>query len=316
MRRQALEWIRELIAAEVASLGVSIVDFEVAHELLVHSSFQQGQVYRLEVRLWERAGLARLEGRRVQFPADLDPWEGKPPPRPPRSAEGPEGSLEDSELRLVSEATRGLRREGVLRCGAWVHDEGGTWIWVDRQAPDGRLAVELDPQTGVRLGTFFPFRARGSRRSAAISRSRAVQEGRARLNIPAEAVQVYTRLCKRPRLRVWNMRWTVGDGPWRGEVRAELNARTARVVESEVRLQPRRAGRSLPAEERGRAESEIRREVLRVIGGAPQIGPLVPGVSESGERPCWLAVVRDSEGSRRVTYCEGKVRLGPSRQAS
>ena len=291
------------------------MDFEVERELLTHSKFQEGQVYRLEVGLWEPLGLARLRGRRVEYPADLDPWE-EPPPQRPTEQRGP---LDPAQLRAVTEATRGRAREGLLRCGAWCHQEtregDSTWVWVERRAPDAKIAVEVDPQTGVRLGVFLPYRARGSTRSAAISRARAVREARARLKLPAEAVQIYTRLCKRPRLRVWNLRWEVSAGPWRGTVRAELNSRTAEVIESEVRLQPRRTSRALPASERGAAEQEIRRQVRLLVGGAAQIGPLVPGLSESGEHPCWLAVVSDSTGTRRVTYRRGKVLLGPLQQA-
>jgi hypothetical protein len=317
MRRHALEWIRDLLATEARSPKRSIVDFEVERELLVHSKFQAGQVYRLEVGLWEAAGLARVQGRRIEFPADTDPWEEPPPPRPPR----PDEALDPQLLRELRAATRGRAREGELRCGTWAHQEDAgrrdlTWVWIERRAPDARIMVEVDPQTGVRLGAFRPYRARGSCRSGAISRARAVQEARARLNLPAEAAQIYTRLCKRPRSRVWNVRWEVSAGPWRGVVRAELNARTAEVIESELRLQPRRTSRALPASERAAAEQEIRRQVRVLVGGAAEIGPLVPGLSESGEHPCWLSVVRDAEGTRRVTYRGGKVSLGPTRRAS
>lgn len=317
MRSHALEWVRDLITSEHDNPKRCIVDFEVERELLVHSKFQEGQVYRLEVGLWEPAGLARIHGRRVEFPANPDPWEEPPPPRPAR----PDEELPPELLRALSEAARGRARDGQLRCGTWCHQEtqsGGsqTWVWIERRAPDARIAVEVDPHTGVRLGAFLPYRARDSRRAAAISRPRAVQEARARLQLPEEAVQIYTRLCKRPKLRVWNVRWEVSAGPWRGVVRAELNARTAEVIESEVRLQPRRTSRALPASERAPAEREIRRQVQRALGGAAQIGPLVPGLSESGEHPCWLAVVRVPEGTRRVSYREGKVTLGPLRRAS
>jgi len=321
MRRHALEWIRDLIASEEKPKR-SIVDFEVERELLVHSKFQEGQVYRLEVLLWEAAGLARLEGGRVEYPADLDPWDLDPRHRPPpmRPAR-PTEPLSARDLRAVTEATRGRARDGQLRCGTWCHPEtsarrGLTWVWVERQAPDARIAVEVDPQTGVRLGSFLPYRARGSRRSGAISRPRAVQEARARLHLPDEAVQIYTRLCKRPLRRVWNVRWDVSEGPWRGVVRAELNARTGEVIESEVRLQPRRTSRALPASERAPAEREIRRQARLLVGAGARVGPLVPGLSESGEHPCWLAVVKDEKGTRRVTYRSGKVRLGPLQRAS
>jgi len=318
MRRHALEWIRDLIASERGPKR-SIVDFEVERELLVHSKFQEGQVYRLEVALWEAAGLARLRGRRVEYPADVDPWEEPPPPRPAR----PSDPLSPLELRALSQATRGRARDGELRCGTWCRRDdpsarqgGLTWVWVERQAPDGRIAVEVDPHTGVRLGSFLPYRARGSRRAGALSRPRAVQEARTRLQLPEEAVQVYTRLCKRPLRRVWNVRWDVSEGPWRGVVRAELNARTGEVIESELRLQPRRTSRALPASERAPAEQEIRRQVRVLVGPRARIGPLVPGLSESGEHACWLAVVADEEGTRRVTYRSGKVTLGPIRAAS
>ena len=311
MRRHALEWIRDLIASDQGPQR-SIMDFEVERELLVHSKFQEGQVYRLEVVLWEAAGLARLRGRRVEYPADLDPWEEPPPPRPPR----PEEALSPRDLDLVTQATRGRAREGQLRCGTWCHGERETWVWIERQAPDARIAVEVDPHTGVRLGAFLAYRARGSRRAAAISRPRAVQEARARLQLPQEAVQIYTRLCKRPLRRVWNVRWDVSEGPWRGVVRAELNARTGEVIESELRLKPRRTSRALPASERAPAEQEIRRQVRQLVGARARIGPLVPGLSESGEHPCWLAVVANEEGTRRVTYRAGKVTLGPLRLAS
>ena len=312
MQRKAIEWAKELIESEATTPRASIAGYEVVRERLVYSRFQRAQVYRLELDIWEPVGLARLIGRRVYFPADREPWRGGPPPRPPR----PDEALEVNLLRAVSQATRGAAQGAALRCGSWAHDEEGTWIWVERHAPDGRLALELDPETGVRLGCFLPFRGRNSRRCAAISRPRAVQEGRARLRLPSEAVQVYTRLCKRPGLRVWSLRWSIGEGPWRGQVRAELNARTGEVIEQEVRLWPRPAcPLGLPAE-RGEAEREIRRQVLRVVGREAEVGLLVPGVSDSGEGGCWLAVVRSPSGTRRVTYYRGEVRFGPERTAS
>ncbi|MBL4845131.1 MAG: hypothetical protein JKY65_06380 [Planctomycetes bacterium] len=216
----------------------------------------------------------------------------------------------------MSHACRGAAGGQALRCGTWAHDEEGTWIWVERHAPDGRLAVELDPESGVRLGAFLPFRARGSRRCAAITRPRAIQEGRRRLNLPSEAVQVYARLCKRTDLRIWSLRWSVGEGPWRGQVRAELNARTGELIEQEIRLWPRPACPiGLPAE-RGQAEREIRRQVLSALGSQAELGLLVPGVTDLDREPCWLSVVRSPAGTRRVTYCRGEVRFGPERAAS
>ena len=83
MRRHALEWIREIIAGEASSPMTSIVDFDVERERLHHSRFQQGQVYRVEVRLWESAGVAHLDGSRALYPVDSDPWGRGPPARPP-----------------------------------------------------------------------------------------------------------------------------------------------------------------------------------------------------------------------------------------
>ncbi|MBL4846564.1 MAG: hypothetical protein JKY65_13645, partial [Planctomycetes bacterium] len=70
MQQKAIEWAQELMASEASTRRTSIVDYEVLRERLVHSRFQRGQVYRLELDLWEPVGLARLELGRVDFPAD------------------------------------------------------------------------------------------------------------------------------------------------------------------------------------------------------------------------------------------------------
>lgn len=312
MRRNALEWARELLgSAGPAGPGL---DLRIEREALAYSRFQRQQVFRAELSFWEPAGLVALPaGGGARYPADPQPWDQPPPPRPPRGGD----PLAPELAARVEQALRGRRREGgAWRWDSWWRGADGAWVWVDRQAPDARLILELDPAHGGRLGASLPFLARGSTRCAALSRPRAVCEARAALALPEEAVLVYTRLCRTGDRRVWSLRWRVGAGPLRGDVRAVLNARSGALVEREVRVWPAPEREQPPASERGAAERAIVRHVRSVLGRGAWIGPLIPGVAGPEARPCWLAVVATPAGTRvRATWAGGRVSLGPARGA-
>lgn len=262
-------------------------------------------LYVASFQVWERAEVALVDDAQVRYPMPREE------PSPPEVA-APE------EVRAAALAAANALRPGegheveLVRRGP----AGPYHVELRRLPPDGRLTVELDPRDGAWVGYCCLPLYRGSSRCAALGRSGAVSRARAALELPPRARLVYTRLEQRPLGRLWSLRWEVREGPARGHIHVDLNARTGAVCRLTRSLEqvPTLAGER---DARQEAEHALQLEVAVRLGDGACLGPLVPGaVTRRGRaRPAWLAVVLLRGAVYRATLCDGRVRLERPRRA-
>ncbi|MCO5170992.1 MAG: hypothetical protein M9894_32105 [Planctomycetes bacterium] len=261
--------------------------------------------YRARFRAWELAGAARVrlgpggQPGEVVFPAgELEapgfaPLPDDLPARP-----------------LVLEAALAAARRSIpedalgARLALWRQVRGGAEVVVavERARPDGELALDLDPETGERLGLLALPLLRGSRRSAALGRMTALARAREQAPpLPDGARPVRARLLERPIGRLWRVRYQAAGGV---AVVVTLHARSGQLVGWE-----RTGGRAVPrAPARDEAAAALRLTVELRLGDRARVSAPVPGAR--GGRRVWLAVVHAPDGRLfRAVLDGGRVEL-------
>lgn len=263
--------------------------------------------YRVRFRAWELAGAARVplgaggQPGQVTFPTgDLD-------------APGFEPLPDDAPARaLILEAALAAARRSIpddalaARLAVWRRTRGGreVVVAVERARPDGELALDLDPETGERLGLLALPLLRGSRRSAAIGRMTALARAREQAPpLPEGARPVRARLVERPIGRLWRVRYQGGGQT----LVVTLHARSGLLVGWE-RTGGRARARAAQAPGRDEAAAALRLTVELRLGERARLSPPVPG-ARAGRR-VWLAVVHAPDGRLfRAVLDGGRVEL-------
>jgi len=308
--RSAEAWANEVLASRWAAVRFRL---EPVDESWRRDRALGREHYRVELRVWELAGEARVEADRrgrvvaTTFPAAAGDADAGP------------GAATEAAPAAVLEAARAAAaadRPGArlrVREAAPVPAGRGRRAWrvvVDAVPRDGRLVVDVDPRGPRRLGYRCDPFLRGSRRSAALSRASALARARADLDLPSAARVVGARLDARGRGRVWRLRWELATAEAEGVVAAALNARTGELHAYRSTVAPAAAAVGRP--ERAQAETELAAAARVRLGEGARVGPLIGGATDAlaGGRPAWLAVVRAPNGRLyRASLDAGRVRF-------
>ncbi|MCA8926348.1 MAG: hypothetical protein KDD82_31360 [Planctomycetes bacterium] len=255
------------------------------------------QHYQARYRVWELAGLARVDrGPQPEppaFPAETERLvelaERCAPPEDPalvaQALELARGALPPG----LSLRTRGVCSESRRR-GATRH-----WVVIEKSAPDGQIVIDYDPQGERRLGYLCGPFYRGSTRSAALSRASAVRRAQQVLGVPEGSRLSRARVVKGAMGRVWRLRWEVDTQHETGAITASLNARTGAVCVyfSTVAPRPQLCAEGVPTLER--AAREIALAARAELGEGLEISEPIPtavGFQTGAPRAAWVAVIR------------------------
>ncbi len=309
IRERAEEWAREILVGH-GSVGYRT---ELIKERLRRQKRLQRQLFQATFRIWEPAGLAEVDvesqaGAPIEirypvaavdaepvglWPQRLDPWI---PATLAEVAKAYPGSEVGVRELWRARAARGQER-AILNA--------------EHAAPDGVLKVEIDPQTGARIGFLcLPF-YRGSKRSGAITRTTAVQRARASLDLPPGTRLAYSRLITRALGRLWRLRWEIRGAGMTGWIKVALNARTGRICELSRAVYPVPCLSDEERAPRGEASTQVRLAAVLRFGQQVEVGQLMEGAVTVGKEtvPGWLAVVSGEGGTFRVTQARGQVRF-------
>lgn len=283
-------------AAEILETRWQPVRFrlELEDERWVTSPGAERPHYQARFRVWELAGLARLDDGddRCAFPADperlVELAQRCAPPADPelvrRALERAAGSLPPG----LSLQVRGAVREALRR--STRH-----WVVIEKSGGDGQVVIDYDPLSERRLGYLCcPF-YRGSTRSAALSRESAVRRAQGLLGIPPGSRLSRAKVVKSNLGRVWRLRWEVDTAEETGAIAASLNARTGAVCVFFSTVAPRPLLLTAGVPSRERAALEIARVARAELGDDLVIGQPVPAAFDAGSgtpRAGWIAVIR------------------------
>jgi len=317
-------------------------------------------VWEIRLAVWEPAGTATVRigsgaaatGRRTEVvfgddPAlDLADLTTNPLPADDRRlADAATVALAELRARDARPAPADGRVAGKVRWaarsvrGGLVRGELVARVELEKQEPDGVIAVRLDATTGERLGLQCHLLLRGSRRSTPLGRAAAVARARrwltqleardageragerAALPEPGEPrgltdaprgvaatpraglpQLVRARLSVQPASRTWLMRFRLKEsGPAR-EVVLVVNSRTGAVASLRV-VNPWRGVGS-----RDQAEADLTVLARVRLGPAARVGSLILGDREGQQ--VWLGVVHVEDGRLyRATVERGRVRF-------
>lgn len=252
--------------------------------------------YRVHLRCWELAGVARVvvgprgQPLEVAFPGEsLDP-----------AALSPLPAL--SERPLILEAALQRARRAIpddpldVRAASWRRIRGAAevLVFVERARPDGELVLDLDATTGERLGLLARPLLRGTARCAALGRRSAIARARRQApTLPEQARLASARLVDGRLGRVWRMRW---EG--RGEaLSVTINARSGALVAWE------RVARCEGCRTKEEAAAALRVAVDLRIDEAAHVS--APVLGARGGRQVWMAVVHAPGGRLFRAVLEG-----------
>ncbi|MEZ6186009.1 MAG: hypothetical protein R3F62_13490 [Planctomycetota bacterium] len=254
--------------------------------------------YQARFRVWELAGLCRVEdGRSARFPADPERLVELA-----QRAEPPQDPLLAAEALRRAEATFAKPRRLRVRGRVEERTRWGTtrWFVLESTQDDAQVVIDYDPEAQRRLGYLCGPFFRGSHLSAALSKEAALRKARQVLGIPAQARAGRAALVKTAWGRVWRLRWEVETPAEVGVITASLNARSGSVCVffTTVLPRPQLLGPHVPTPER--ALREIRRAARESFGPGAVVGePVQAAVEAEGAPPraAWVAVVRAPDRS-------------------
>ncbi|MBX3467320.1 MAG: hypothetical protein KF878_10555 [Planctomycetes bacterium] len=300
LRRRAEAWASEVLPGP--RWRVELTDERARR----HKSWRPA--YRVRFRAWELAGAARVplgaggQPGQVTFPTgDLD-------------APGFEPLPDDAPARaLVLEAALVAARRSIpddalaVRLAVWRRTRGGreVVVAVERARPDGELALDLDPETGERLGLLALPLLRGSRRSAAIGRMTALARARA-----GAAAARGGALCAGAPRRAADRAPVARALPGGGQTLVVTSCTRSGLLVGWSGFGGRACGRARGAGvgARDRAAAALRLTVELRLGERARLSPPVPG-ARAGRR-VWLAVVHAPDGRLfRAVLDGGRVEL-------